>query len=425
MKSTGNLRTEHLSQPVTLGGGTKLSNRLMKSALSEALGDRDSAPTRRLTRLYEAWADGGYGLVVTGNVMVDRRHRGEPGNVVIEDERHLEGFKQWAATFADSDAQLWMQINHPGRQANAMISRQRPVAPSAVQAKAPGSVKPRALKDAEIREIIDRYALAATVAQKAGFDGVQLHGAHGYLITQFLSPLSNVRDDAWGGDAERRRRFVLEVFRATRAATGPEFPIGVKLNSADFQRGGFTPEESRDVVSALVAEGIDMIELSGGSYEAPAMMGTVTAPKAASTIAREAYFLEYAAAVRDLVGDVPVAVTGGFRSVEAMEAAVAQGDCDIVGLGRPACTDPDAARQVLDGTVDRLPSHGVRLGFRPILGRVVDLKQMDGGLDLQWHTDQLHRLGAGLDPDPGRGWKTAMTTMVLRNGLGAFRAKRG
>ncbi len=410
-----------LSQPLLLPSGHKLPNRFMKSALSESLGDRDCGPNQKLERLYARWAKGGYGLVVTGNVMVDRRHRGEPGNVVIEDERHLEGLKAWAATFADTDAQLWMQVNHPGRQANALVGGHQPVAPSAIGVKIPGATKPRALTGAEIHDLIERYATTAAVAEKAGFDGVQLHGAHGYLITQFLSPLANQRDDEWGGDAVRRRRFVLEVLRACRAATSKDFAIGIKLNSADFQRGGFSEEESRDVVSALVAEGIDLIEVSGGTYEAPAMMGVV----AESTRAREAYFLEYAAALRDLSPNVPIAVTGGFRTVAAMEKAIADGDCDVVGLGRPACTVPDAADQILGGAIEELPSHGVRAGLRPVLGRVVNLKTIDGGLDLSWHTDQLHRLGAGKEPDLDRGWKATLAAMVLRNGPEAFRAKRG
>lgn len=413
--------TTHLSSALTLPGGQQLANRFMKSALSESLGERDCGPSERLQRLYARWARGGYGLVVTGNVMVDRRHRGEPGNVVIEDERHLAGLRAWASEFQDGGTPLWMQVNHPGRQANALVGRTRPVAPSAVTARVPGAVKPRPLEDTEIHEIVERYATAASVAESAGFAGVQIHGAHGYLVTQFLSPLTNQRDDAWGGDAERRRRFVIEVLRAIRAATSPGFAVGIKLNSADFQRGGFTEDESREVVAALVAEGIDLIEISGGSYEAPAMMGTMRA----STAAREAYFLEYAASVRDLAGGVPIAVTGGFRSSAAMESAVASGDCDLVGLGRPTCLLPDAPRAILQDGLATLPSSEVKAGLRPVLGKVANLKQLDGALDLSWHTDQLHRMGAGKEPDPRRTWGEAALWLGLRNGPGAFRAKRG
>jgi 2,4-dienoyl-CoA reductase-like NADH-dependent reductase (Old Yellow Enzyme family) len=413
--------TTHLGSPIALPNGQKLANRFMKSALSESLGERDGGPSQKLERLYSRWAGGRYGLVVTGNVMVDRRHLGEPGNVVIEDDRHLDRLRGWASGFQDGGTPLWMQVNHPGRQANALVGRHRPVAPSAIQAKVPGASKPRALADAEIREIVDRYASAAAIAEQAGFAGVQIHGAHGYLVTQFLSPRTNQREDAWGGDAERRRRFVLEILRAIRATTSRTFGVGIKLNSADFQRGGFTEEESREVVQALVADGIDLIEISGGSYEAPAMMGTM----AASTAAREAYFLEYAASVRDLAGDVPIAVTGGFRSAAAMEAAVASGDCDIVGLGRPTCLLPEAPRAILEEGLATLPTSNVRAGLRPVLGKVANLKQLDGALDLSWHTDQLHRLGAGKEPDPGRSWAEAALWLGLRNGPGAFRAKRG
>ncbi|WP_183093984.1 NADH:flavin oxidoreductase/NADH oxidase family protein [Nocardioides stalactiti] len=412
---------EHLASPLELPNGQRLANRFMKSALSEGLGERDGAPSAKLERLYSRWADGGFGLVVTGNVMIDRRHHGEPGNVAVEDDRHLEQLRHWASGFRSSGTPLWMQINHPGRQANALITRNRPVAPSAIGAKVPGAMKPRALTDTEIRELIERYATTAAVAESAGFDGVQVHGAHGYLVTQFLSPRSNQRDDAWGGDSVRRRRFALEVVSAIKAATSPAFAVGIKLNSADFQRGGFTEEESRDVVRDLVERGIDMIEISGGSYEAPAMLGKVRA----STAEREAYFLEYAASVRDLAGAVPIAVTGGFRTTEAMESAVSSGDCDLVGLGRPTCVVPDAPRSILEEGRTELPTAQVRTGARMVLGRVMDLRTMDSAIDLSWHTDQLHRMGAGKDPDPNRGWVETAVLLGLRNGPGAFRPKRG
>ncbi|KAA1417683.1 NADH:flavin oxidoreductase/NADH oxidase family protein [Nocardioides humilatus] len=411
----------HLSSPLALRNGQTLPNRLMKSALSESLGAPDCGPSPELERLYARWATGGFGLVVTGNVMVDRRHRGEPGNVVIEDDRHIDGLRAWAQTFRGSGTPLWMQVNHPGRQANALVTKLRPVAPSAIGARVPGAVRPRALEDSEIRDIIERYATAASVAEAAGFDGVQLHGAHGYLITQFLSPLSNQRDDAWGGDAERRRTFVIEVLRAVRSAVRPDFAVGIKLNSADFQRGGFTEDESRDVVRELVAEGIDLIEISGGSYEKPAMLGAVRA----STAAREAYFLEYAASVRELAGAVPIAVTGGFRTTAAMEAAVASAECDLVGLGRPAAVAPDVPRRVLEQGADAVRAGDVRVGLRSVLGKVIDLRQVDGALDLSWHTDQLHRLGAGREPDLDRSWARALVAMGLHNGPAAFRSKRG
>jgi len=207
-----------------------------------------------------------------------------------------------------------------------------------------------------------------------------------------------------------------------RSQVSPGFAIGVKVNSADFQRGGFSEDELRDVVRALVDEGIDLIEISGGSYEAPAMMGT----QRASTREREAYFLEYAQTVRDLAAGVPLAVTGGFRSRAAMEAAVASGDCDIIGLGRPTCTTPHAAAELLAGDADhRLHTRTIRAGLRPIVGRVTDLRTVDGALDLAWHGDQLSRLGNGEQPDHGRTWWQTAAKLVAHNGIDALAPRRG
>jgi 2,4-dienoyl-CoA reductase-like NADH-dependent reductase (Old Yellow Enzyme family) len=214
---------------------------------------------------------------------------------------------------------------------------------------------------------------------------------------------------------------VLQVVRRIRARVSPGFAVGIKLNSADFQRGGFTEDESRAVVAALARERLDLIEISGGSYEQPAMMGTA----AASTRAREAYFLEYARTVRDLVGDIPLAVTGGFRTHAGMQTAVEAGECDVVGIARPTATTTDAAEVILSRRADALTAHQPRYGMRRALGKVTDLKALDGLLDLGWHADQLHRIGAGLEPDPGRGRLAATLALLRRNGRASFRPKRG
>lgn len=410
-----------LHDPLTLPCGQVLPNRIMKAALSEGLGTRKHAPDARLERLYSAWSRGGYGLILTGNVMVDRNQLGEPGNVVIEDERDLDALSRWAKTTKDAGVPIWVQINHPGRQSNPLALGHIPVAPSAVAVNIPGAPTPRELTSAEIEDIIERFATTATVCEAAGFDGVQVHGAHGYLVAQFLSPLTNRRDDEWGGDPQRRMRFALEVVRRIRSRVSPGFAVGIKLNSADFQRGGFSEDESRAVVAALTHEGIDLIEVSGGSYEQPAMMGQA----ADSTRAREAYFLEYARTVRSLAGDIPLAVTGGFRTRAAMEQAVNSGECDVVGLGRPTATTPDAADAILSGRTDKLTVHQSQYGMRKVLGKLVNLKTMDGLLDLSWHIDQLHRLGDGLAPDPDRGRLATTIGMLRRNGRVSFRPQRG
>lgn len=410
-----------LASPLTLPCGAALPNRLAKAAMSEQLSDRANSPTVQIERLYERWAAGGSGLVITGNVMVDRRHVGEPRQVVVEDERDLPALRRWAAAGRANGTELWVQINHPGRQA-MRIAGARPVAPSPIAPRIPGAVTPRELSGAEIEEIVGRFARTAAVFREAGFDGVQLHGAHGYLISQFLSPLANRREDEWGGDAERRQRFVMEVLRATRAAVGPDFPVGIKLNSADFQRGGFSEEESGEVVAALAADGVDLIEISGGTYESPAMMGDAAGsasgsglPARASTRAREAYFLDYAVRVRDRAPGVPLMVTGGFRSAAAMGEAVASGACDVIGLGRPLALHPDACAALLEGSRERIDAGSRSIGVR----------KLDSLIDLWWHTRQLHRIGRGRDPWAGERALHTLATFVLVNGWGAARRKRG
>lgn len=400
--------------------GQILPNRIMKSALSEALADKRNSPDERLRRLYATWGQGGYGLLITGNVMVDRAQLGEPGNVVVDDQSDLDALTRWAKTAKDAGVPIWAQLNHPGRQANPLALGHTPVAPSPIPVKVPGATTPRQLTSDEIEDIIERFATAAVVCETAGFDGVQVHGAHGYLVSQFLSPLSNQRDDEWGGDAERRMRFVVEVVRRIRSRVSPSFAVSIKLNSADFQRGGFTEDESRDVVSALAKERIDLIEVSGGSYESPAMMGAA----ADSTRAREAYFLEYARTVRDLLGDIPLAVTGGFRTGAAMQMAVEAAECDMIGIGRPPITTPDAAGAILEGRASAVTSPQLRYRMRRLFNKVADLKVLEGVLDLSWHTDQIHRLGAGLQPDLNRGVLATTVAMVRRNGRTSFRRKR-
>lgn len=406
--------------PLQLPCGLTLPNRIMKAAMSEALANSAHSPDARLERLYRTWGQGGYGLLITGNVMVDRTQLGEPGNVVIEDDRDLDALTRWAKAAHDTGTPILVQLNHPGRQCNPFAIGHVPVAPSAVPLSLPGSPTPRELTGAEIEDIIGRFITAAVVCESAGFDGVQVHAAHGYLVTQFLSPLSNLRTDEWGGDATRRMRFLLEIVRGIRARVSPGFAVAVKLNSADFQRGGFSEDESRGVVAALAGEGIDLIEISGGNYESPAMSGSA----AASTREREAYFLDYARTVRELAAGVPLAVTGGFRSRQAIGTALADGDCDVIGLARPTVITPDAAAEILSNRTDVLPTHEIRYGMRGLLGKLVDLKTFDGVLNLAWNTDQLHRLGAGLKPDLNRGPVATTVAMLRRSGRASLRPQR-
>lgn len=384
-----------LAQPLTLPNGTVVKNRLLKSAMSEALGTREGSPTPELNHLYKAWANGGIGLCVTGNVMIDLKARGEPGNVVIEDDTHLAALKAWAKAATAKNTHCWVQLNHPGKQAPKGLNRET-VAPSAVPFRDDMKAffaTPRELTDAEVQALVARFGKAAGIVKQAGFTGVQIHGAHGYLVSQFLSPHHNVRTDGWGGTPEKRRRFVLEVYQAMRKEVGAKFPIGIKLNSADFQRGGFTEEESLDTIRALADAGIDLIEISGGTYEAPAMTGVKTSkePVKESTRLREAYFLEFAEKARAAV-KTPLVVTGGFRSAQGMAQAIESGAVDMVGLARVLAIEPDAPKKLLAG---KPTVHTVK----PITTGIKAIDKL-GLLEISWYTGQLKRIGRGEPTKP-------------------------
>ncbi|QOL50349.1 NADH:flavin oxidoreductase/NADH oxidase family protein [Massilia litorea] len=329
--------------PLTLPNGTVIPNRFAKAAMEENLADADHAPSDDLIRLYRTWAEGGVGLMITGNVMVDRRAMTGPGGVVLESGEHQARFQRWAEFARARGAQIWMQINHPGRQMPAALG-QDTVAPSAVPMDMGNFSKqftaPREMTEREIKEVRERFVNAAVLAEQAGFNGVQVHAAHGYLVSQFLSPITNRRTDRWGGALENRARLLVDIVKDIRGRVGPAFALSVKLNSADFQRGGFSPEDARQVVSLLNPLGVDLIEISGGSYEAPAMHGQA---RDGRTLAREAYFLEFA---RDIaaVARMPVMVTGGIRRMPVAEQVLDSGVA-MVGIGTALALNPNLPRE--------------------------------------------------------------------------------
>ncbi len=411
--ANGSAGPVQLSDPLTLPCGVTFSNRVAKPAMAEAMGGRQNKPTPRLFTLYRRWSGGGAGMLLTGNVMVDRRAMGEPGDVVIENATNLTELKQWAEAMRANGTVALVQINHPGRQAMPGTSKQI-VAPSAVRAPVKGLrlPTPRALTDAEVREQIQRFATAAEVCMRAGFDGVQIHGAHGYLVSQFLSPNANLRNDEWGGDAERRRRFLIEIVRAVRSAIGPDKVLSVKLNSADFQRGGFTEDESLDVIRALDAENVDLLEISGGTYGSAAMVGNPSDMKA-STRAREAYFMDFAERARD-VTKTPLMVTGGMRSAAAMREALAAG-IDVVGVGRPLTVEPEFPRRLLT------ERNAVSV-LKPVKSGI---KMLDGAAELLWHNQQLRRIADGREPDPDIGIHRTLLKLLSPKGFKLRRGRRG
>ncbi|TVP60146.1 MAG: NADH:flavin oxidoreductase/NADH oxidase family protein [Halomonadaceae bacterium] len=403
-----------LNSDLTLNRGPFLKNRLAKSAMSEQLGDKAHNPTPGLARLYRTWAEGGLGLSITGNVMINRQALGEPKNVVLDRDSDLEAFRHWAREGQVNSSRLWMQLNHPGKQIPRFLNPE-PVSPSAIslgRGLDKMFAKPRALTGDEIQVIIEEFAYAAGKARETGFAGVQIHGAHGYLVSQFLSPRHNQRDDQWGGSAENRRRFVMAVYSAIRAEVGEDFPIGIKLNSADFMKDGFTEEESMDVVKALSDAGIDMIEISGGTYESPAMTGHKVAE---STKKREAYFLDYAEAVRQHSA-VPLMVTGGFRSGSAMSDALATAATDLIGLARPVAVAPEWPRDLLTDAAASITMKRPSTGFKGL-----DKAFM---LDITFYETQLARLAAGKKTKPAQSAWITVAGAVTQLGLHAIKPRR-
>lgn len=380
-----------IADPFKLPCGVTLKNRLVKSAMSENMGTTDHLPNKKFDTAYEIWANGGSAVNITGNVMVDLSHLGEPRNVVIDKNfKDDDLLKNWTKAGTKNGTQLWMQINHPGKQSPKFLNK-TPVSPSAVALGPPLNKlfnQPRALTEAEILDIIERYVYTAKIAKETGFTGVQIHGAHGYLVSQFLSPLHNTRHDKWGGSLQNRMRFVLEIYQGMRKTLGNGFPISIKLNSADFQKGGFTEEESMEVVKTLAEHGMDLIEISGGTYEAPEMMGVTTKR---STVEREAYFTEYCEKVRKIT-NVPIMLTGGFRTFAGMESALENNSCDLIGLGRSLALNPNFPNELLNAKKTVSAVKQLTTGIK-VLDKLFPL-------EITWYTQQIQRMGSGKNPDP-------------------------
>lgn len=401
-----------LNRPLVLPNGSTLRNRLAKASMSETLATYKNQPTSMLVGLYKRWASSGIGLLLTGNVMIDRGALGEPGNVVIEDESELPTLRQWAQAATDQGVAIWAQLNHPGKQAAKGLNVGT-LAPSAIpfnQDMAALFDTPREATQAEIENIIKRFGQSALICKKAGFSGVQIHAAHGYLINQFLSPHHNRRQDQWGGSSEKRRNFLLAVYAEVRRQVGPDFPIGIKLNSADFQKGGFSEEDSLAVMKALQDAGIDLIEISGGNYESG-----VAQPQKASTAAREAFFMDFAEKARATV-KVPLMLTGGFRTIYGMNSALSSGALDVIGIARLMAIDPDAPAALLRGQNSSQQVRPIKTGIKKI--------DSLGLMEVLWYNLQLNRIARGANPKPNESGLWALIKALFKNGWGTFRTNR-
>jgi len=360
--------SEILQQTLSLPCGAVLPNRLCKASMTEGLADAAGVPTEPLARLYGLWSDGGAGLLLSGNILIDGDHLERPGNVILEkpaDDAMHAALAHWAQSATRNGNHFWAQLSHAGRQTQVQVNP-KPKAPSAIKVGLPGGQfgEPQALTIAEIEELVQRFARAAKTVIAAGFTGVQIHAAHGYLISQFLSPRTNQRDDAYGGDLKARAKLLLDIVAAVRAAVGLSVPVAVKLNSADFQKGGFEFSDSLQVAQWLESASVDLIEVSGGTYEQPKLLGVEgleatedvdpallvqgEPQQAESTRQREAYFAEFSLAMQTRV-KIPLMVTGGMRQRVVMEEVITSGSAEMIGLGRPLCVQHDAPQQLLTG----------------------------------------------------------------------------
>lgn len=363
--------TSPLAAPLTLPCGARLKNRIAKSAMSDSLGDGRGQPTEAQIRIYDRWARGGLALAVVGEVQGTGHYAEKPGNLVLDADADTARFDALARAGSAEAAHLWLQLGHAGAMADPLISA--PKGPSALDL--PG-LRCAALSVPEIEALPAEFARTAARAKRHGFGGVQVHAAHGFLLSQFLSPLFNHRTDAYGGTLENRMRLMRAVIDAVRAAVGPAFPIGLKINASDQLEGGFQPDEALAALAALDTTGLDLIDISGGTY-------FPGAPSASDRAGAGPYFLDFADRAR-AVTSVPLMVTGGFKTRAQAEAAVATGRADVVGLARALVIDPDLPSKWLDGQGDTPPFP--RFEAPP-----------EGGVTA-WYTMQITRIATGAEP---------------------------
>lgn len=334
-------------------------NRFIKGAMTERISSWDpqnlsarGIPSKNLRNVYRRWGQGAIGNILTGNIMIEYDHLEAAGNPIIprgapyEGER-FEAFKEMAELGKKEGCLMVGQVSHPGRQVEQRIQKS-PISASDVQLE--GEVmgmrfaKPRAATDEDIANVKEGFAHAAEYLEKAGYDGIELHGAHGYLLAQFLSPTTNRRTDKYGGSLENRARLIIEIAQEIRKRTKSNFILGIKLNSVEFQDKGFQPEEAKQLCALLEENKFDFVELSGGTYEKLAF-----GHQRESTKNREAFFLEFADLIAPVLKQTKVYVTGGFKTAGAMVKAL--DSVDGVGLARPLCQEPRLCKDILDGKV--------------------------------------------------------------------------
>ena len=358
-----------LAKPLTLPCGAIIPNRLCKAAMTEGLADEYNRVTGGHYQLYETWSEGGAGLLISGNVQIDRRYLERPGNIAIDgnqSEEQLTRLKDLAKAGTKNGNHFWVQIGHAGRQTDPRVNK-KGVGPSAIksrniagQAVMP-SFAPRALETNEISIIVQKFADAAKICKETGFTGVQIHSAHGYLLSSFLNPDANKREDEYGGTLEKRATFLIQTIRKVREAVGDNFPVSVKVNVSDFIKEGLSVEEARELGQLLDQENLDLIEMSGGNYESMAILDGSSFSHTKKV--KEAYFLESSKNLRKKIKKTPLMLTGGLRSRRMMERVIESENIDMIGIGRPLCGLPSGPSQLLGGRIDSLPRYEDKIDF--------------------------------------------------------------
>ena len=402
-----------LFTPITLPNGTTIKNRFFKSAMSEGMGTRNFQPKKNIATLYKRWAEGGTGLIITGNIMVDPKGTAEPGNIVFDKNSNMEILKDWAKQGQQHGAKVMVQLNHPGKQVPKTITKET-VAPSAVPL-GNGFNKlfstPRALTTSEVEELAQKFVTSAKVAKEAGFSGVQIHAAHGYLISQFLSPHDNRRTDKYGGSLENRMRFLKEIYLGMREELGKDFPIGIKINSTDFKEDGLTEEDSLETIVELANLGLDFVEISGGTYERPAMMG------ATSKSTNQVFFAEYSKKLKQKV-DIPVIVTGGIRSINAMNTLLNDNTTDFIGIARPLTIDPNIPNKIKQGTYTIVETTRVSTGVKK-------LDKIFGSLlGIVYYQVLMQNIAKGKEPKAAKNAWPSLIQAVYNQGLAVLFPQR-
>ncbi|SPF78785.1 NADH oxidase [Aliiroseovarius pelagivivens] len=356
-----------LFSPLTLPNGRVLKNRIIKSAMSDSLGDGRGNPTPAQMRLYERWAEGGLAASIIGEVQGDPLYPEKPGNLVLDNNADSAAFQDLARRGSVNGADLWLQLGHAGALSHLPISQ--PKGPSAMTFP---DFRAEEMSLAEIQTVPESFARTARRASELGYSGVQIHAAHGFLLSQFLSPLFNRRTDTYGGSVQQRMRLLIETVETVRAAVPSDFTVATKLNATDQLDGGLSEDDALQVIAALEGKGVDLLDISGGTY-------FPGAPSSSERTTKGPYFLEFARAAR-AVSTFPLMATGGFKHRQEAEQAIASGDVDAVGVARGFVLDPDLPTTWQAGgddpsfpRFDALPPGGMTAWFT--------MRMLDLGLD--------------------------------------------